>query len=197
MPSPAIPSTLDVLSTALGALGVPVVDLRAELPTHPEKRFDLRSIDDLEGLCFHQNQGRKGEADTVKAIARYHVEPSQPGAPNHLSPTGAPGICYTLCISPRGTVYVCNDLEAVTWSQGRHAWNRLYLAACVLGNFPGTGHVGYGKAPTVEQLFAVLALIRASRFVWGPHFEALGHFHFGEAACPGRAIKSLLRELGK
>lgn len=170
-----------------------IVDLRGQLATHTSRRFGRRSLEDIHGVVFHQ-----ALADhTVRGIARYHVSEE-----SHLAPgQGCPGICYTFFIDPDGTIYQCNDLEAITWSQGGSTpplpmtrGNTNYLAVCFRGDFRGKGHKG--GDPTDAQLAAGRALWAWLRDDLGLSEDSLfGHHDFGKPSCPGTALSKLIAEV--
>jgi hypothetical protein len=171
-----------------------IIDLRGQLATHPTRRFRRRRLEDVHGVVFHQALGD----GTVRGIARYHVSEE-----SHISPgRGCPGICYTFFVDTDGAIYQCNDLEAVTWSQGGPTPpplpmtrpNTNYLAVCFRGDFRGKGH--HGGNPTDAQLAAGRALWAWLRDDLGLSEDSLfGHHDFGKPACPGTALSKLIAEV--
>jgi hypothetical protein len=166
-----------------------ITDVRGELPKHAAKVWRRRNPDFLVGMVWHHSATQ----GSVDAVARYHV------GPNHISVNGLPGISYTFFIEPDGDVLLCNDLEAVTYSQGDRTKpgdeNRMYLAVCFGGDFDAPGHNGC-DAPTARQLYRGMELWFACRDSLG--FESgdlFGHYHFGKANCPGTVLSGLIEAI--
>lgn len=174
-----------------------IVDMRGTLPVHETRRFARRRLSDIRGIVIHQTLGDYN----VTGIAKYHVSEEC-----HISPgEGCPAICYTYFIEKDGTVIQCNDLEAVTWSQGGKVGpplpmtrsNYNYVAVVLRGDFSGKGHKGKAE-PTEEQLEAV-------RRLWAylqseldlPEDMLFGHDDFGKKACPGTATRKVIDEICK
>jgi len=163
-----------------------IEDARHFLPRHASRKWQERSLDRLDGLVWHQTLG----GTDPEATARYHV------GPNHISSEGLPSISYTFFIKSDGAVWLCNDLEAVTYSQGDRTKpgdeNVAYLAACFGGNFSGPGYRG-SAVPTVDQLFGGLRLWKSVKQFFGfENYQLFGHYHFGKPACPGTSLQSLI-----
>lgn len=177
---------------AMEAHGIHVVDVRGQLAAHPYKTFDQRDPDRIRGLCVHHSAGEGSGWMALIGTANYHV-----GA-NHVCQSGAPGLLYTMAVDHSGTVYICHDLEAKTWSQGSRAIpgdeNRDYLALLVQGNFDGPSN-RTGREPTWEQVLAVLLVWRACRGYWDSwdDRDLMGHFDFGKPACPGATLEAVIR----
>lgn len=171
---------------------VKITDVRGKLPRHETKKFGRRKASDIRGVVFHQAAGVR----EVEDAARYHV------GPNHLSPDGAPGLCYTFFVEPDGKIYQGNDLEDITWSQGGNVvplpgtrGNTNFLAVCFGGDFSGPGHTGKDE-PTKAQLESARALWAHLRDTLKLAPDALyGHSDFGKPACPGEVLGALITEL--
>jgi hypothetical protein len=177
-------------------------DGRTTLARHSSKRFELRTLPEIQGGVVHQTAG----GDNPEATARYHV------GPNHVSATGCPGMLYHFFIQQDGQVWWANDLERVTWSQGGRGSpvlgldpNRNFLSIVLGGNFVGPGHPTGTSGPPFAQVHALFVLwghltgvnkadLPAALFDLAPcPAEALyGHHNFGKPACPGRALSYLL-----
>ena len=174
-------------------------DIRDKLPRHATKRFTKRTIDDIAGGCLHHTAGRDNPYNT----AAYHV------GPNHVSQTGAPGLLYTFYIDLKGVIYWCNDLEAVTWSQGGHGSplagtdaNYNYMAIVCGGDFSKS-------EPTLLQMLSFLTLWahltgeRSAEALPVELFDALpcepsalwGHYDFGKPACPGPTLQAIIKAI--
>lgn len=134
-------------------------DIREELPRHKTRTFRRRPLDEIVGIAVHHTAG----GDDPFATARYHV------SPNHVSPDGCPSLNYTFFIDKEGTVFLCNDLEAKTWSIGgappfpikgnkKASSNRHFLSIVVGGSF-NSRHNRTGEEPTLEQVLSLMMLI--------------------------------------
>jgi hypothetical protein len=170
-----------------------LVDYRDTLPTHADRSFARRSSPaDILGDCTHQSASPN--QDPVRT-ARYHV------GPNHVSDRGCPGLLYTFAISQQvepDKVLLCNDLEAITWSQGKgtdgnEGWsgdeNRHLVSILLMGDFEDDCNRG-AQGPSWSQIdrwVKVRCWLR-SLFGYGPG-ATFGHFDFGKSACPGRVLR--------
>lgn len=168
------------------------IDIRGKLPVHTERKWARRALSDIRGVVFHQAAG----VTTAIAAARYHI------GPNHLSPDGCPGICYTIFVEPDGQAYLCNDFEDITWSQGSGVvpiegtrGNTNYVSVCFGGDFSGPGYPGHGD-PTKAQIETAGKLWAYLRDTLKLAPDALyGHFDFGKPACPGTVLCELIGEI--
>lgn len=186
--------------------GLEYADVREDLATHDyrspvwadvaqkpkkNKRWGRRRLKDIQGLVVHQSaMPGEHDRDELEAIARYH------SGPNHISSTGAPGMCYTWAIDKVGNVYLCNDPQAITWSQGGGVNpfpgtknNTNFMSVCILGDFSGPSYRGRDIEPTEAQLDALKALWRGlSRYYEMDSHMLLTHAMFGKENCPGRTL---------
>jgi hypothetical protein len=177
--------TVEDIADHLRGLGVTVHDMRGNLAKHASKTFSDRPVGNLQGVAFHHSAGSTGGLDKFLAIARYHV------GPNHISSTGAPGICYSMGITADGEVAIFHPLEAKTWSHGNA--NSSHVGVLVCGDFSTPGHDA--KEPSPEQLWAVCCVALAFRSVFGVGFGFAGHFDFGKPRCPGATIETMVRAM--
>ena len=177
--------TVEDIADHLRGLGVTVHDMRGNLAKHASKTFSDRAVGSLQGVAFHHSAGSTGGLDKFLAIARYHV------GPNHISSTGAPGICYSMGITADGEVAIFHPLEAKTWSHGNA--NSSHVGVLVCGDFSTPGHDA--KEPSPEQLWAVCCVALAFRSVFGVGFGFAGHFDFGKPRCPGSTIEAMVRAM--
>ena len=82
---------------------------------------------------------------TVLETASYQIGPT-----SHLA---APAICYHLYIEADGTIYLCHDLEVVTWNAGSGSPGaKLGIG---LNNWWGVAICFAGLVPTPAQLMAM------------------------------------------
>jgi len=167
-----------------------VIDGRSHLPKHAEKEWASRNPADLQGVCFHQSLEEYG---TARGNARYHV------GPNHISQKGLPSLSYTMFVERSGDVFLANDVECKTYSQGYRAEkgdeNAAYIGVCFGGNFSGPGHEGTQR-PTAAQLEVAQRLWHHLKGIWDWNDDALfGHFDFGKPACPGNELTLIIEQI--
>jgi len=171
-----------------------LLDKRGEVPRHTRFKWGRRSLTDIKGLCIHQTLG----GDDPVATANYHVN----YFPNGSSTPGAPSVCYTFYIRRSGDIWMCNDIEDITWSQGNGDIpgdeNLMYLAVVLGGNFNGTGYSQGVNEPTLAQMNSLLELINYLCVNLGLGYDqVLGHYDVGKPACPGYTITSIIEALNR
>lgn len=168
--------------TEWGSEGRPIslLDKRADVPRHSRLKWSRRKLSDIKGLCIHQTLG----GDDPVATANYHVNYFNNGSKT----PGAPSVCYTFYIRRSGDIWMCNDLEDITWSQGTSKIpgdeNLMYLSIVLGGHFNGTGYNGGVNEPTLLQMKALLELIDFLCVNLGLGYDQVfGHYDFGKPAC--------------
>lgn len=173
-----------------------IVDYRSRVPRKVGEKFARRRRENIKGVVFHQALGN----GSVDDIARYHISPQC-----HISPgKGCPSICYTYFVAGDGTIYWCNDLEDITWSQGGGSapipgtkGNTNYIGVCFQGDFSGEGHEGK-QEPTPAQLASADALWHYLKGELSLSPDALyGHHDFGKPACPGFVLSKFIDDAKK
>jgi len=111
----------------------PIEDITDRLPRHPERRFDRRTLDQIQYLVI-QHSVLPGDFPPEK-IATYLVEKRQ-----------WPGIGYHFYITSDGKIYQTNPLETVCYFAGANLqYNPLGVCICFAGNFTT-------EVPTAAQL---------------------------------------------
>jgi hypothetical protein len=149
-----------------------------------------RSVEDILGVCVHQNAGR---VDRPEYTAAYHTSPD-----NHITPgRGLPSLVYTFAITKSGTIFYATKAKYRTYGQGASDKkgypgdeNTHLIAVLVMGDFDGEGHDGATDNPTRAQMGSLAWLIKFLQALFRiPPEGIFGHYHFGKAACPGRMIK--------
>jgi len=121
---------------------ISLLDVRDTLPRHATNTWATRNVTTT--LVIHHTAT---SADvTPEAIARYHVEERD-----------RPGICYHYVIAADGTVYWCNDDDALVWHAGcgyDHILNtnNTSIGIALVGNF-------MERRPPEAQLAAARDLI--------------------------------------
>jgi len=111
----------------------PIEDITDRLPRHREKRFDRRTLDQIQYLVI-QHSVLPGDFPPEK-IANYLVETRQ-----------WPGIGYHFYITSDGKIYQTNTLETVCYFAGANLqYNPLGVCICFAGNFTA-------EVPTAAQL---------------------------------------------
>jgi hypothetical protein len=173
--------------------GVAITDYRGKHKKRTTRNWKRREHEDIHGVVFHQTGG----GDSVRGLAKYHM------GPNHISRDGLPGIAYTLFVNKAGQVYLCNDIEDVTWSQGDRSQpgdeNKMFLSVCFGGKFypwPGTKKETLEAQPTPEQM-------AVARKLWAflmegfklTELDLYGHYDFGKEACPGDRLADFIEDV--
>jgi N-acetyl-anhydromuramyl-L-alanine amidase AmpD len=168
---------------------IETVNLIGSLPKNPKKRWARRSIDDIKGIILHQAICSKC---STRGIAKYHTKASPR---NHISKSGAPGICYHWTIGYDGTIYRCNEFEDIVWHAGVREYNKHALGICVLGDFNGPTYKGKDIRPTNKQLESVKFLIGDLYRSFNLEYVK-GHNEIkkNKVNCPGNDLMLLLNE---
>lgn len=165
-------------------------DGRECLERHSTKKWERRYPSDIQGMVFHQSLEERGSAS---GNAKYHV------GSNHISEEGLPGLSYTGFVEKDGTLWLANDIEDVTFSQGTSKLpgdeNYTYIAFCFGGNFSGPGYVGT-QSPTKAQLKTADVLWEWAKRVFSfKNNQLFGHFDFGKPACPGYDLMQYIERI--
>ena len=169
---------------------LPIKDVRATLARTPGLKWDRRDPAALRGICFHQSLD---DVSTVLGLAKYF------GGPNHISDKGLPGISYTMVCEQSGDLFLVNDIEDKTFSQGDASKpedeNALYMGICFCGNFSGPGYQGT-QEPTTAQMNTAEKIWKTCKGLWGWKNDRLfGHYHFGKPACPGFSLTHFIETI--
>jgi len=145
----------------------PVEDITDHLPRHREKRFDRRTLDQIQYLVI-QHSVLPGDFPPEK-IAAYLVEKRL-----------WPGIGYHFYITSDGKIYQTNHLETVCYFAGSNVqYNPLGVCICFAGNFTD-------EVPTPAQLSSggkLLALLMQELHL--PMESIRGHKEFVVTQSPG------------
>jgi len=142
--------------------GARVVDVRVSLPRHPVLKYRSRRLEDIRSAAIHHSLTKTG---TPEAFANFHVGTNK-----------WPGIAYTFVIQKDGTIYWCNDLEAISYHVGDS--NRHALGICLIGDFRV-------QLPTPAQIYAVYRLLEYLQGTLPNMKQILGHQEY-----PGYAWKN-------
>jgi len=137
-----------------------MVDLRGVLKRHPTLTYKRRNKSDISIIAIHHSLTKTG---TPEAFARYHVETN-----------GWPGIGYHYTIQQDGTIYICNDIETISYHVGNS--NKASIGICLVGDFRT-------EKPTEAQYQACLELVRTLQQAY-PKTQIKGH-----SELPGYASK--------
>jgi len=176
-----------------------IVNSIKTLPWHPTKRWSKRKVENITTVVVHQAASR---ATGPEPINKYHITPTsdrdkdgtiEGWEKNHISPTGAPHICYHFAISKDGTVHQCNELTDITWHcKGK---NTIALGILVCGYFNGPG-VKQADEPSIEQLNSLKELLNTLKKQLPTVKKFIGHCEadpVNKAACPGDTVMKTLK----
>lgn len=103
----------------LTAGGISYINIENNLPSHPLKEYNFRSLDRPFYVVFHHT-ATKGA--TLSKIAKYHVEKK-----------GWPGIAYHFAINWKGDVFQLQKLDEITYHSKGH--NAESIGIVFVGNF--------------------------------------------------------------
>jgi hypothetical protein len=125
------------------------------------------------------------------SINNYHIKP---GKQNHISPNGAPHICYHYGIDGDGVVNHMNHLSATTWhAKGQ---NTSSIGILLVGDYDGPSYKGKDTKPSKSQLVSLEKLLN-----YLVDYESLslekndtyGHNAFGKENCPGTVVSNFIK----
>lgn len=155
-----------------------VIDYINILQWHETRTWSKRTLSKINKIVVHQSLTE----GTLEGINRYHITP---GPQNHISPKGAPHICYHFAVTKAGKVYQCNHLSSLVWhTKGQ---NTSGIGIVLLGNFNGPSYKGT-QEPTDIQLVNTNKLIDfllKRDDIKINSKEVYGHKDFGKENCPG------------
>ena len=158
-----------------------VINSVNELPWHTSRTWSKRPLSKINKIVVHQSL----TTGSLKGINSYHIKP---GKDNHISPKGAPHICYHYAIDQKGEVHQCNNLSNLVWhTKGQ---NTSGIGIVVLGNFDGPTYKGTNK-PTALQIKNTNRLIDfllKKSDINIESSEIYGHADFGKENCPGNKV---------
>jgi len=142
----------------------PFEDISAKLLQHPEKRYNLRSLDSIKQIVIH-HVGIDAPV-TPAATASYHVRTR-----------GWPGIAYHFFIRMDGTAYQTQPLNVVSYHCGGQC-NVISIGICLEGSF-------MEREPSQKQLGATKEVI--DWLLDDFDLKVLGHKEVEgtSTACPG------------
>jgi N-acetyl-anhydromuramyl-L-alanine amidase AmpD len=123
---------LSQLLLAYGPAMPPVKDLVDQLPSHATKRYEARSLAEIQYLVIHHTA--TPSSITPQRLAEYQV-----------SRQGKPGIAYHFCIAADGIIYQTQRMDTETLHAEERSRNSINI--CFPGNFTSA-------IPTSAQLEA-------------------------------------------
>lgn len=149
-----------------------IVDVIADMPTHPTDKYARRSLDAIEGVVIH-HVGIDDEV-TPESIAQYCIDRRD-----------WPGMPYHFYIRYDGTVLQCQSLNTVTYHcanvKGGYQCNTKNIGVAMEGSFVD------GRVPKDEQIESCrrlnLDLLRRPGLVNLRLFR--GHKEVRSTVCPG------------
>ncbi len=153
-----------------------VIDITAELPTHPTRKYRRRGLKEIRRIVLHHSATDTG---TPEAFARFHVEQK-----------GWPGCSYHYVVTKAGIVYKCQEASAITYHAA--GANKDGLGVCMVGNFDSYD-------PPLVQMRACMELLVSLCDAYGLRPErVIGHREVKGTikTCPGKRINmDKLRDL--
>jgi N-acetyl-anhydromuramyl-L-alanine amidase AmpD len=156
-----------------------------KLPHHPTRKWSQRKIQNIKKIIVHHSATTATENGfkDIEQIAKYHT------SPNHISPQGCPGICYSLIMDKVGNVYQTNEFTDITWhAKGS---NIIGLGVCLLGGLND-------QAVDERQLASLDILLKYLIATFGlTKQNVFGHRDVCSTECPGREIYDWLQSFKK
>ena len=162
----------------------------AELPWHESRTWSKRGMAAIKKIVVHQSLTTYTKT-TLSGINNYHIKP---GPQNHISPNGAPHICYHYGIEGDGKVSHLNHLSSTVWhAKGQ---NTSSIGILVVGDFDGPTYTGKDVNPTEEQSDSLRKLLN-----YLMDYETLSltpqdvycHNDFGKENCPGNYLTEVVK----
>ena len=151
------------------------------LEWHKSRTWSKRPLSKINKIVVHQSL----TTGSLTGINSYHIKP---GKDNHISPKGAPHICYHYAIDQKGVVHQCNHLSSLVWhTKGQ---NTSGIGIVVLGNFEGPTYKGT-NSPTDTQIKntnRLIDLLLKKTDIKIESSEIYGHADFGKENCPGNKV---------
>lgn len=162
-----------------------VLNSTVSLPWHETRKWGKRPLSRINKIVVHQSL----TTGSLEGINNYHITP---GNQNHISPKGAPHICYHYAIDRDGEIHHCNPLSSLVWHcKGQ---NTSGVGVVILGDFDGPTYQGKDKDPTDAQMEALEYLLDNHLVTKFPEADLTGHADFGKENCPGNTIYSYIQE---
>jgi len=166
--------------------------------------WSKRTLIDINTILVHQT-GKLPEVEraTLYDINDYHRTPSfdrdgdgkiDSWERNHLTDTGAPGICYHFVLERSGRIFQTNRISDVVW--GAKGYNGKSIHILVNGNFVGPEWVGT-ETPSAGQLRNLKRLIRilAKRYdIKIENIKGHGEINPYKINCPGDVVMAELNK---
>lgn len=147
-----------------------LLDVVDDLPRHPFKRYNTRSLDRIRYLVIHHSAG---DGQGPELIARFH------SSSDHLQKGGAPGIAYHFYITEDGTVYKTNRLQTVSWHVSNN--NTASVGICLSGNLNN-------HPPTEAQKRSVATIAKRLQKTLPNEVRIKRHGFFKSTSCPGKFL---------
>lgn len=158
-----------------------VIDYVNVLKWHKSRTWSKRTLSKINKLVVHQSL----TSGSLEGINNYHITP---GKQNHISPKGAPHICYHYAVDKDGKVYQCNQHSSLVWhTRGQ---NTTGIGIVLLGNFDGPTYKGT-ETPTslqLENTNRLIDFLLKSKDINIEKTEVYGHKDFGKENCPGTIV---------
>ena len=158
-----------------------IIGIVNDLPKHSTRKWNQRKIQNIKKIIVHHSDTTATDDGfkDIEQIAKYHT------SPNHISPQGCPGICYSLMISKNGAIYQTNEFTSVTWHCKGQNVNS--LGVCLLGGFQGQS-VDERQSVTLGTLLRYLIIMFKLT-----KQDVFGHRDFSSTECPGQEIYDWLQ----
>jgi hypothetical protein len=158
------------------------------------KKWPIRPLEKVLGVCIHQNAGGNDPRETAK----YHTSKQ-----NHITPgRPLPSICYHLAIPDGYKVpLLVADLNWRLYAQASKApgdENTHLISILVMGDFDAPGYKGSTCGPSNMQVNNLRNAIEWLQRIFDFGNEGIfGHYHFGKSQCPGYVLTEIIEDYRK
>lgn len=185
------PEPLGCVEEAVVEEPLSIKDVTSTLPWHTERKWSKRALSSINKIIVHQSLTSRTKSN-FENINNYHITP---GAQNHISPNGAPHICYHYGVDAGGVIFQFNKLYTNVWHcRGQNSTSASIL---VLGDFSGPSYEGKDVMPTEPQLASLEKLLdfltSDASSVHVDRDKIFGHSAYGKENCPGLAIDKFIK----
>jgi len=175
-------------------MNIDIINYVNVLPWHTKRKWGKRSLSSINKVIIHQSLS----TGSLEGVNNYHITP---GTGNHISPYGAPHICYHFAINKEGEIYKCNPLSSVVWHCRKQ--NTFSIGVLILGHFSGPSHIGK-EDPSERQLESLKDLLdgiidknnaiagNKTSEIFLSKNDIFGHNSFGKENCPGNLVSEFI-----
>lgn len=158
------------------------VDLIGSLPTRGS--YSRRRLTDISVVVLHHSVSYQADEERlVRSIADYHV-----------GTHGWPGIGYHECVGRDGTIYLTNELEAVSY-HARAVANPIGVGVCLLGDYRTMQVTPAQMDALLAELLRLDAVVREASGGRLAKLDVKPHSFYVPTICPGDNVRRVIPQL--